>query len=329
MPSRLFIYYNERAIEGSIAQDSGAQIRDGMKSINRQGVCDEKLWPYHIADFTKQPPRACYVAASKERALKYQRVAQNLEALKTALVKEQQPVVFGFSVYESFESEAVKKTGRMPMPKEGEKLLGGHAVLCVGYDDAEQMFIVRNSWSSDWGMAGYFLMPYAFMLDSSSASDFWIIETIDSDRPEMPPVAPGDEAYSTTFPAFKPTRVEPAQTCEPSKEKSEHPTLALTGRWGAEATTRTAWEAGKTAQITWDTHGDVAQVKIMYGVNSWSGMFSSYVTIAESVNNHGSFDWCIPADAVADTRYYVRIESADEPSVACTSGYVEVTAAET
>jgi len=69
--------------------------------------------------------------------------------------------VFGITVYESFESAAVSKTGKMPMPKPSEKVLGGHAVLAVGYDDAAQRFIVRNSWGKGWGVQGYFTMPYA------------------------------------------------------------------------------------------------------------------------------------------------------------------------
>jgi len=54
--SRLFVYYNERVIEGTVDQDSGAFIRDGIKSVAKQGVCTESEWPYKISRFTKKLP---------------------------------------------------------------------------------------------------------------------------------------------------------------------------------------------------------------------------------------------------------------------------------
>jgi C1A family cysteine protease len=86
--------------------------------------------------------------------------------------------VIGFSVYDSFESDAVAKTGVMPMPGPAEKMLGGHAVLVVGYDDSEQRFIVRNSWGKGWGQAGYFTMPYAYLTEANLSDDFWTVRLI-------------------------------------------------------------------------------------------------------------------------------------------------------
>jgi C1A family cysteine protease len=87
--------------------------------------------------------------------------------------------VFGFTVYESFESEQVAKTGKVPLPPRSEQVLGGHAVLAVGYNDAQQSFIVRNSWGPNWGMKGYFWMPYGYVTDPQLASDFWAIYTVE------------------------------------------------------------------------------------------------------------------------------------------------------
>lgn len=177
VPSRLFIYYNERAIEGTVSQDSGAQLRDGIKTVGNQGACPEKEWPYVITKFAQRPPAPCYQDAVQFRALSYQRVAQNLNQMKGCLASGY-PFVFGFVVYESFESAEVAKTGLVPMPASDEQQLGGHAVMAVGYDDGKQVFIARNSWGAGWGQKGYFSMPYAYLLQSSLSADFWTIRLV-------------------------------------------------------------------------------------------------------------------------------------------------------
>lgn len=177
MPSRLFVYYNERVMEGTVSSDAGAMIRDGIKSIAQQGVCNETDWPYLITKFKNKPTAACYKKALAHQALTYQRVLQNPVQMKSCLATGY-PFVFGFSVYESFESQAVAKTGVVPMPSSSEKILGGHAVLAVGYDDASQCFIVMNSWSDKWGMKGFFTIPYAYLAQAGLASDFWTVSTV-------------------------------------------------------------------------------------------------------------------------------------------------------
>jgi C1A family cysteine protease len=180
VPSRLFIYYNERVIEGTVAQDSGGQLRDGIKSVATQGACFERgkgAWPYVTASFATKPPAACYAEAVDDTIVQYSAVVPNAEQLKGCLAAGF-PFVFGFTVYESFESPTVAKTGVVPMPASGESVLGGHAVLAVGYNDATQQFIVRNSWGTAWGLAGYFLIPYAYLTNPNLASDFWTIRTV-------------------------------------------------------------------------------------------------------------------------------------------------------
>ncbi|HVU04327.1 MAG TPA: C1 family peptidase [Polyangiaceae bacterium] len=174
-PSRLFIYYSERKIEGSIGQDSGAQIRDGIKSVHKLGAPPETQWPYSDkdpGDFQKEPSSAAYAAAAKHKVTSYHRIPRTLNQFKGCLASGY-PFVFGFTVYESFEGEAVAKSGILQMPGPNEEVVGGHAVLAVGYDDAAQRFIVRNSWAADWGMGGYFTMPYAYLLDHDLSDDFW------------------------------------------------------------------------------------------------------------------------------------------------------------
>ena len=176
-PSRLFIYYNERVMEHTVASDSGAQIRDGIKSVGLQGDCPETEWPYVAAKFKTKPSAACYADALKYKAVSYERVTQTLSQLKGCLASGY-PFVFGFTVYENFESPLVAKTGHATLPKSGDQVVGGHAVLAVGYDDAKQWFIVRNSWGDAWGLKGYFTLPYAYLTDENLASDFWTIRIV-------------------------------------------------------------------------------------------------------------------------------------------------------
>jgi C1A family cysteine protease len=177
VPSRLYIYYNERSLEGTVASDSGAQIRDGIKTVASQGACHEQLWPYDITKFADRPPTNCYDDGAKNKAVTYQRVVSNPTQLKGCLASGY-PFVFGFTVYESFESQQVASTGHAPMPASGEKVLGGHAVMAVGYDDASQWFLVRNSWGASWGMAGYFTLPYAYLTQRGLSSDFWTVRLV-------------------------------------------------------------------------------------------------------------------------------------------------------
>jgi C1A family cysteine protease len=176
-PSRLFIYYNERVIEHSVASDSGAQIRDGIKSVSKQGDCPETEWLYVVAKFKTKPPKSCYADALKYKAASYERLTPVLSPLKGCLASGY-PFVFGFTVYESFESAHVAKTGHAALPKSDEQVVGGHAVMCVGYNDSKQWFVVRNSWGSSWGMKGYFTLPYAYLLSANLASDFWTIRIV-------------------------------------------------------------------------------------------------------------------------------------------------------
>jgi C1A family cysteine protease len=179
MPSRLFIYYNERSMEGSVGADNGAMIRDGIKSVGKQGDCPEDSWPYDAAKVFDKPSASCYTDAIKHKAVAYQRVTRDLNQMKACLA-DGFPFVFGFTVYASFMSAEVERTGRAAMPVPGEggpngEPPGGHAVMAVGYEDANQWFIVRNSWGTGWGMSGYFTLPYAYLTTRGLAADFWTI----------------------------------------------------------------------------------------------------------------------------------------------------------
>jgi C1A family cysteine protease len=180
VPSRLFIYFNERVIEGTVSSDSGAQIRDGIKSVAKQGAPPETDWPYVISKFANHPPSVAYQDGKETVALQYLSVPQVLTQLKGCLAAGF-PVIFGFSVYESFESLQMANTGIGILPTPGEKCIGGHAVLCVGYDDTTSTFFIRNSWGSSWGMQGYFTFPYDYLTNANLSSDFWSLRKIGHD----------------------------------------------------------------------------------------------------------------------------------------------------
>jgi C1A family cysteine protease len=175
--SRLFLYYNERKIERTIPTDSGAYIHDGITALKTYGICLETQWPYNIAKFAVAPTAQCYTSAAQHKALTVASVPINLGSMKAVLAGGF-PITIGFTVYDSFETAAVARTGIVPMPAKSERVLGGHAVLIVGFDDSRSWFIVRNSWGTGWGDKGYFYIPYAYFTNPTLVSDLWTISRV-------------------------------------------------------------------------------------------------------------------------------------------------------
>jgi C1A family cysteine protease len=191
-PSRLFIYYNERKAEHTIPLDHGAMIRTGIKSVNKVGTCSEHTWPYDDtpadpdtelfapgSKATQAPSNAAYGEAEQNRVLSYSRVARSLVQMKSCLVAGF-PFTVGFSVYDSMYDGQGHPKKVVPLPSGDDSLLGGHAVLAVGYDDESQQFTLRNSWGTHAQDHGYFYMPYAYLTDSDLADDFWTIRLVSS-----------------------------------------------------------------------------------------------------------------------------------------------------
>lgn len=175
--SRLFVYYNERVIRHTTQVDSGASLRDGIKTLVKLGACLEQYWPYNIKKFKLKPPVKAYKDALNYQILSYFRIKTLAEMKHTLSLGF--PFVFGFAVYESIENKKVKKTGIIPFPEIGERLLGGHAVMAVGYDDSHNWFIVRNSWSEKWGDSGYCYLPYSYLSSPMLTADFWTIRDME------------------------------------------------------------------------------------------------------------------------------------------------------
>jgi len=177
--SRLFVYYNERLAIGTVLEDSGAMLRTGIKVLKSRGVCREALWPYDIRLFSVEPLKPCYTEAACHQVTAYQRLS-TLAEMKACLAMGL-PFVFGFAVYEHVMSAAVERTGKIRMPRPGEAMVGGHAVMAVGYRDRTRSLLFRNSWGSDWGQAGYGELPYAYLAERNLTDDFWCIQGTESD----------------------------------------------------------------------------------------------------------------------------------------------------
>lgn len=219
-PSRLFIYYNERLLENTISEDSGALLSDGIKSLKMHGVCPESRWQYDISKFSIKPPADCYREALNHKALKCENIRQDVTSMKTSLANGF-PFVVGIAIYSSFESQQVSNTGIVPLPNiKTEQMLGGHAVLCVGYNDNTQTWLMRNSWGTGWGISGYFTLPYVYLLDSSLSSDLWNISSVNKVPEPIPPEPkpiPPEPKPQPTPPQPTPTPPEPKPQPTPSQ----------------------------------------------------------------------------------------------------------------
>lgn len=174
--SRLFIYYNERYYEGTVNEDAGASIGSGMKSLYEFGAPKESYWTYSdqtsgdMPKFMQKPPAIAYAKAKDNRDLDgimHDRILPkgNKYASQDLMqaIFEEQPLAVGMMLHESFMSDQVAKTGMVPLPKRGEKEIGGHAVLLVGYDKEKGLYKFVNSWGEGWGDKGFFYLTKEHM----------------------------------------------------------------------------------------------------------------------------------------------------------------------
>ena len=164
-------------------------MRDGIKSLNQKGVCPETLWAYDDTPPLSEgglfpigskpvtkPSQSCYDVAVNYVITNYQSLSQNLSQLLGCLASGY-PFVFGFSVYSSWYDQNPYPT-IIPLPSQTDSQSGGHAVLCVGYDNLTQLFKIRNSWGREVGENGYFYMPYSYLTSNNLSSDFWVINAV-------------------------------------------------------------------------------------------------------------------------------------------------------
>ncbi len=173
-PSRLFLYYNERAREGTVDKNAPVLMRDGIKAVAKNGVCPEGLWPYDELRYAERPDPPCYLKAKAHRAIRYAAVGQKRQQMQACLA-EGFPFTIGIALYSSYEGMETRRTGIIPVPDQKSEVdLGGHALLVVGYD-AQLGYLVRNSFGASWGREGYGWLPFEFAEDPELADSLWTL----------------------------------------------------------------------------------------------------------------------------------------------------------
>lgn len=184
--SRLYQYAKARQNEGTpLSEDGGCTIRGAISTLHTNGACPEKLWPYLTNRFDEAPPMTCDIEAEKHQSMAYHRVPNDVLSIRRELAAGY-PVVFGFTVYESFMSDKVAKTGVVPIPQNNEKTAGGHCMNIIGSCMERQAFLCSNWWGAEWGDEGLCWMPHWFW-EEKVASDPWVIRTAEL-VPEPKPI---------------------------------------------------------------------------------------------------------------------------------------------
>lgn len=175
--SRLLIYYNARALEGSTNADTGCQIVDAVQSLIKLGSSKEACWPYDVAKFRQKAPACAYREALGHRVIRAYKVDNtDGKSIRLALTNGW-PVIIGSIVYGGIQ-DVTKERPVIPLPRRGEKPEGGHCMTIIGHNDATQMYRLQNSWSSEWGDGGRAWIPYAYVHNGHLTEDCWVLEEV-------------------------------------------------------------------------------------------------------------------------------------------------------
>lgn len=169
--SRLFLYYLERLLSMDPGQtqviDNGAINMDGIEALHKQGVCHETTWPYDYTKVNVRPSKEAYEEAKLNRGMvkAYGSIKTDgnfIQNIKKSLLANI-PVLISLQIFPAFYSFEVRRTGMVPMPTPGQKQIGGHELLIVGYDDEKRVFKCQNSWGPRWGDGGFCYFPYNYI----------------------------------------------------------------------------------------------------------------------------------------------------------------------
>tara|TARA_B110000208_G_C11799546_1_gene441260 strand:- start:2051 stop:2863 length:813 start_codon:yes stop_codon:yes gene_type:complete len=175
IPSKLFLYFNQRLLKHTQEFDCGSSIRDGLSILDKIGICSEVVYPYDISLIYDKPSDEIYEEASHNKGIEYYKIKPIITNIKT-LLQDSIPIIFGFGIYSSFENQVSDNGFTIKIPQENEKFIGGSCGVCVGFNDEKQAFIIMNSKGVEWGDKGYFYMPYLYLTNNNLCSNFWIIK---------------------------------------------------------------------------------------------------------------------------------------------------------
>jgi C1A family cysteine protease len=220
-PSALFTYYATRLIGGTVNQDSGAYVRDAIKSTVNSGITEQSRWPYDVSKFKLRPSRPAWRSAKKNQTLEYLRITKGSVAQMKQCLADGFPFIFGILIYESFFDTVVENTGVVSKPNvRTESFEGGHCMICSGWRliGGEPYFIVQNSWGTAWGDRGYCYIPQSVMADEKLVMDLWTIREVEgivipqpspspspSVTPPPPPATPTPTPVPSATPVPTPT----------------------------------------------------------------------------------------------------------------------------
>ncbi|MCU0325991.1 MAG: C1 family peptidase [Spirosomaceae bacterium] len=195
--SRLFIYYNARYLADEQDRDNGSMMVNAIEGLKEYGACSEEIWVNDQGMITEEPPQEAYDHAANFRIMEAEYLETDLDLWRATLA-EGYPIAFALNTFASFD-KATSNRGRVPMPKPSDNVRethGWHAMLCVGYSDPDQMFIVRNSWGEDWGDAGYCYIPYSYVINMDfNGHDSWIIKSVENLEFDSDLWAEDEESY--------------------------------------------------------------------------------------------------------------------------------------
>jgi len=177
-PSRLFLYYIARAKQGWENEDSGCYIIDCVGEAGRIGATPECQWPYDVRKVFVKPPAKAYQAASKRQVVKAYKVDNTDERSIRVALSNGYPVIFGSMVYSAIETLGYNNW-ILPMPRKGERPLGGHCMVISGHNDSEKLYLIDNSWGIGWGRNGRGKFPYEYIHRGDITEDCWVIETME------------------------------------------------------------------------------------------------------------------------------------------------------
>jgi hypothetical protein len=228
LPSPLFTYYATRKAENTIEEDSGATIREAIKSTARDGVTMERIWPYDVKKFKQNPPEEVWINAEKHQSLEYLRINDGYKSEFLGCLNDGYPFIFGLNLYTSFHSFQTVLTGIVSTPDiEKEKIIGAHCMMAVGWKKIEQdgkekeFLIVQNSWGLDWGDYGFCYIPLEYIMTNDSF-DFWTIRLTEECAEDTEDLAP-EPLKSTPIPEPSKPNPEPIPTPNPEPIPTPNP----------------------------------------------------------------------------------------------------------